>query len=390
MRNLTSSLVTLSLAGIIAGGIAVGCSADGGTDIPGDSTGTDTNATDPADSGSGPSTPATDNTGSGSNTGSTGTGGGTTTGKDAGKSGGNTGTDSGVSMGKDAGPPAPNAGDACSALNTTYTRSCGFCGSQSAVCLANGATGKVSDYSPCTNEVVGGCAPGSTTMEACGLCGTHQKVCQNNCQWQAGSCTGEPANACSPGTVTNSGAGCGVGTYRQQTCGVDCKQGNFSATCGSFVNPVILQVPAVGAVVTQHQDLEITAGKTFKLNLASTCPATTVTADLPSDYVELDNNTGKAAKVTIYQSADPAGDASLDTILWVYNGSTPPADDAAKKACVGSVADSCTVALCGASSFGSLSGVAIPAGGKILVYSAGYFSDQTGPMKLNIKTESLN
>jgi hypothetical protein len=372
MRKFTSSLVTLGLAGMIAGGIAVGCSADGSTDIPGDSTGTDTNGTDPAEAGT-PSTP-TDNGGGG---GMANQGGGV----DAGKGGA-----------KDAGKGGNTGDSGSSTLNTIYTRSCGFCGSQQAVCLANGAAGKVSDYSACSGEVADGCAPGSMMMEACGLCGTHQKICQNNCQWQAGSCTNEPMNACSPGLINNSGAGCSAGTYRQQTCGNDCKYGNFTMSCGAFVNPVTLQVPAVGAVVSAAQDIEPVVGKSWGLGITSTCPATTVKADNPMDYIELDNNTGKAAKVTIYQSAAPGG-SELDTVLFVYNGSSPPADDASKKACVGKVSDSCaTTALCGSAStftFASLASVAIPAGGKILVYSSAYSSD-TGKMMINVKTESLN
>lgn len=198
--------------------------------------------------------------------------------------------------------------------------------------------------------------------EACGLCGTHQKVCQNNCQWQAGSCAG----------------------------GMDCKQGNFTANCGSFVNPVTLQVPAVGAVVSAAQDIESVMGKTWGLGIGN-CPASTVNADNPMDYVEVDNNTGKAAKVTIYQSASPGG-SELDTVVFVYNGTTPPANDAAKMACSGKVSDSCaSTALCGSMStvtFASLASVPIPVGGKILVYSAAYSSDN-GKMRINIKTESL-
>ncbi len=382
MRNFTSSLVTLGFAGMIAGGIAVGCSADGSTDIPGDSTGTDTNGTDPGDSGV-----AANPTGNGGGGGNMGGGGGTakdagtTPKKDAGSTGG----------GKDAGPPAPNAGDKCAALNSVFTRGCGFCGTQQSVCLAgDGGMGTVSDYSACTGEVAGGCAPGSMMTEACGLCGTHQKICQNSCQWQAGSCTGEPVGACSPGLVNNSGAGCSAGTFRQQTCGNDCKQGNFTASCGPFVNPVVLQVPAVGAVVSAAQDIEPVVGKSWGLGIGN-CPATTVKADNPMDYIELDNNTGKAAKVTIYQSPAPGGD-ELDTVVFTYNGSAPPGDDTTKKACVGKVADSCaSTTLCGTMdtfTFASLASVAIPAGGKILVYSAAYSSD-TGKMMINIKTESL-
>jgi len=236
-------------------------------------------------------------------------------------------------------------------------------------------------------------------QEACGLCGTHQKICQNNCQWQAGSCTGEPVGACTPGYVTNTGAGCGAGTFRQQTCGADCKQGNLTATCGAFVNPITLQVPAVGATVTAAQDVESVVGKSWSL-YSGTCPKTVsdVNADYPNDYVEVDNNTGKAAKVTIFQSV-VAGGSEFDTVLWVYNGSAPPTTDAAKAACTGKIADSCAAGavsgtyICGTMdsySFASLSAVAIPAGGKILVYSGGYGSSETGKLQINIKTESLN
>jgi hypothetical protein len=280
-------------------------------------------------------------------------------------------------------------------LNAILTRSCGFCGSQQAVCLAggDGGGGKVSDYSTCTGEVANGCAPGTSATEVCGLCGTHQKICQNNCQWAAGSCTGEPVGACTPGVVTNTGAGCSAGSYRQQTCGNDCKLGNVSVSCGPFMNPVTLQVPAaVNGVVSHTQDLEIVAGQTFSLS-TGTCPSSTVKADYPTDYVEVDNNTGKTAKLTIYQSATPGG-TELDTVLFIYNGSAPPTTDPTKLACTGSIADSCSsTALCGSMStftFASQTGVTVAPGGKILVYSGGYFNDVTGPMMINVRTDSLN
>jgi hypothetical protein len=381
MRNATSGLVTLALAGIIAGGIAVGCSADGSTDIPGDSTadpGTSTSGTDPASTDPG-----------------AGGGGNSNTTKDAGStkdSGSKPKGDSG-SAGVDAGPPPPNPGDKCTSPNSIFTRSCGNCGTQEAVCLAADGGAAVSDYSACTNEVVGGCKPGTTQSATCGLCGTQQKICQNNCMWAAGTCTGEPVGACSPGAVNNSGAGCSAGTFRQQTCGTDCKEGNFTMTCGPYVNSVILDLPnAVNGVVSHTQDLESVAGKTFSLDSSTTCPASTINADYPSDYVEVDNNTGKAATVTVYQSATPGG-SELDTLVWVYAGNVPPANDTAKKACSVKVSDSCaSTTLCGGMNtftFGSIAAVPIPAGGKILVYSGGYASDVTGPMMINVRVDTL-
>jgi hypothetical protein len=375
----------IALAGFTVGAV-VACSADGSTDIPGDP-----NSTDP-----GTSTSGTD-PGGGDNSGSMGTP--TPTSTDAGKStdsGKKPATDSGSGGGVDAGPPAPNPGDACTMLNSTFSRSCGFCGHQEAICLADdsGMTGHVTDYNTCSDEVANGCKPGTSQMGPCGMCGTQQMICQNNCQWAAGTCNGEPANACDPGIVNNSSAGCSAGTYRQQTCGVDCKYGNFTAACGPFVNPVVLQVSAtLNGVVSHDQDIEVTTGKTFRPETTTKCPATSDDPDYPNDYVEVDNNTGKIATLTLYQSAVTGGD-ELDTVIWYYTGNTPPATtDVAREACTGSVNDSCaSTTLCGSMdtfTFASIGSVVVPVGGKILVYSGGYDDTITGKMQINIRTDKL-
>ena len=380
MRNVSTSVFFLALAGLGFSAI-VACSADGSTDIPGDTSAIDAGNQTTGDDG------GTNNadipTGSGGDS------------YDAGPSHGNdsgakTATDSGTSgsPGFDAGPPAPNAGDACKTIAEEFTRSCGFCGTQSAICIAGDGGTVVSDYSDCMGEVANGCTPGTTTTEACGLCGTHQLICQNSCQYAAGTCMGEPLNACSPGTVLNTAAGCGKDTggeqqYRQEICDTTCKLG-APTTCGIFVNPHVLAIAGTAkGVVSTAVDMEVTKGQSFIMDGFASCPdmdTTDLTDDAPSDYVEVDNNTAKTASVTAFTTPFKVGD-DYSTNIWTYSGSVPPLTDAARIACNVGVSEFCaTSTLCGPDSddfFASQNLISIPAGGKVLVYVGSYDASTT-------------
>jgi hypothetical protein len=119
----------------------------------------------------------------------------------------------------------------------------------------------------------------------------------------------------------------------------------------------------------------------------------------PYQYITVENPHAKTATVSIYNSLAPSG-AVYKTVLATYDGTTPPADDTQRRACVKCVASYGTVALTGDSSFASLDGsrvVTIPAGGSVLVYVGAYWayeplnpSKSTGPVKLNVRTETLN
>ena len=156
-------------------------------------------------------------------------------GKDAAKdSGKDAPSDAPKDSASDAGKPAPNVGDACATLDDIYTRTCGLCGTQQALCLAkpDGTPGVVSDYSPCVNEIATGCVPGTTEPETCGNCGTRQRTCTQYCAWSTGACMGEPANSCAPTSQDYTTASCPVaGTVRTRACGATCAWSSFTATC---------------------------------------------------------------------------------------------------------------------------------------------------------------
>ena len=76
----------------------------------------------------------------------------------------------------------------------------------------------------------------------------------------------------------------------------------------------------------------------------------------------------------------------------------PPRTDAEYKACDYGVKDSCdaTGAPCGNATtypgsgyFAGMSGVTIPPGGKVLVYTTGWDKAATGKFKLNVRTDSM-
>lgn len=365
MRSLKSGLLAVALAGLFGTAAVAGCSADGG----GSGIVEETEPTEPGASLPAPS----DNQG-----------GGTTDAAppkktDAGK------TDSGA----DAGPPPPNPGDACATLNAKASKKCGKCGTAEAICIDDGTgKGKWSDYGQCEAEM-GTCTPGETA--ACGNCGT--QTCTNYCVF--GACSGEPANNCPPGQVENTTAGCATpGTYRNRTCGDKCTWGGYTATCAEPVNGNKLTASgAVNGLATFNGTL---SAAYLTKRPTSSCPSSTVsgTANLPFVAVEVANPTAQTLTLSIYHSG--AG-APIDTLIWVYKKILAPADDNALKACDFGVADSCiTGDPCGNSANGGSSydwagidNVTIPPNGKILVYSSGYGSSDTGAFTLNVKTKSV-
>jgi hypothetical protein len=103
--------------------------------------------------------------------------------------------------------------------------------------------------------------------------------------------------------------------------------------------------------------------------------------------------------VSIYNSLAPGG-AVYKTVLAAYDGTTPPASDPQRQACVKGVASYGTVALTGDSNFASLDGtrvVTIAPGASVIVFVGAYNPydpsfplSSTGPVKLNVRTETLN
>jgi hypothetical protein len=355
-----------------------GCSADGGSgveDAP------DTGTTD--DSG-GSSSSSSSSSSSGSS--------GQDSGKDTGSDAKSDAKDSAVSDATDAkveaeaGPTAPNPGDPCTTPGAIFNRTCGFCGSQQAVCEA---TKTVSDYSFCTGEVAGGCTPGSTRMSDCGKCGKRNEVCQNNCTWAAGACTGEPPSACTPGEDKYITAGCTVpSTFRKQTCMTNCQFGAPSPLpCFDFP-PDVTIATTVGGIADYAGNLSPLTDKIARLNTGS-CPTTLSTSLTTYNYTVVKNTTAQTAQVEIYYTA-PAGGTDIDTITTVYPV-PPPKSDAERMACTGKINDFCSTAPCTTSWSGLVGADApsIPPGASIVVYTAAYFTTDTGPFVMHLKTKSL-
>jgi hypothetical protein len=150
----------------------------------------------------------------------------------------------------------------------------------------------------------------------------------------------------------------------------------------------------VGGLATGKWNLS--AARVGKKLTGSTCPGTiSSTANYPYFAVTVSNPTNKVATVQVYNSGTGS---PVDTVLWVYNGATSPADDAAMQACAFGISDGCSTLsdVCGNAANGGYAGdwagidnVTIPANGSILVYTAGYSASKTGDFNLNIKTTKL-
>ena len=315
-------------------------------------------------------------------------------------SGGGGGGDAAV----DAGPPPPAPGSPCPTANVIFKKQCGACGTQEAVCLAGGDAGggTVSDYGPCGNEVAGGCIPGTTENAACGNCGSRVRTCNQYCLWNQTACAGEKtgATACHKGSTNLSNAGCAVpGTYREQTCSSTCTWGNFDA-CTTPPNTGTLEVSDIqdGVVSGLYYMSAAQQGKRMTGTCVTSTPTLSTTTDHPYLWVVINNNTGKTATVTVYNSG-PAGAPQINTYMAAYDTTVDPTDDASMQACKVGVGSSCTTALCGYSSYASLTttrALVIPPGGSMGVKAMSYYAVSYTPVKpteglmyVNLRTDKL-
>lgn len=389
MRSLKSGLFGCVVAGVLGTFAVVGCSASGDT---GDFD--PTTATDPTEGeqGGGSALPPS-NPDDGDDDEPAADAGKKDAGKDAGKK----------DAGKDAGPPPPDPGATCATENQIFKRTCGTCGTQEAVCLANedgSSGGKVSPYGECKNQVPDGCLPGSTEEIPCGNCGTMKRTCNNYCAWSGGQCTGQPTNSCTPGSVELVSAGCDANLYRQRSCKNTCVWENYSQTCSA--PPTFVLVPPTAGGVNSTIAILSSSKTIARMPSYGTCPlssstsiSTTVT---PYNYIEVRNTNPKAVTVSIFNSQAPGGPV-IDTVMAAYDGTAIPTTEAARKNCKGSLADYGTSTLTGDTDFASLDGtkaITIPANSSVQVYFAAYYaynattpSETTGMIKLNVKTESV-
>lgn len=285
---------------------------------------------------------------------------------------------------KDAGPPAPAPGDPCAKLDEIFTRSCGACGTQTALCFSEaGGAGAVSDYSPCGGEVTSGCVAGSTETVACGNCGTQKKICDQTCKWSTSSCT-QPAGACKPGGAEHTTIGCPIiNTYRERGCATTCAWSPYSA-CAAPVNDLVVEI---ANTVGQSSVLGVSlgAGQTAAaIPTGGSCPAgSLLSGDYPYAYVEIRNSTTKKATVSVFRTV-PAGSPSISTVLAGYKLPFVPVDDAARLGCNFGPTSS------------TMSSVVVEVGTSMLVYvrsfsvyNPAFPSQTTGPINLNVRTDSL-
>jgi hypothetical protein len=292
----------------------------------------------------------------------------------------------------------PPTGSACSPQNSTQQQPCGLCGVQNRVCLApDGGTPVWQPWGFCQMEVANGCVPGSMTSEACGLCGTRQKQCQNDCTYAVGACTGQPPNACAPGTTDyEPGLSCDAGG-RTRTCGTNCTFGNFGscAVPEGGTGGVGLTIGGVGATV--FGTFTMPASQTITKLSTGTCPKTSAPSGSATSYsyVAVYNPTGSAHNVSIWGSRAPGSSTDIDTIMTAYNSMTPPTTPAERQVCTPYVNDTCNSAPCptGQSYWAGLvtggnGPVTIPANSNVIIYTAAYFTGDSGDYQLNARTEN--
>jgi hypothetical protein len=297
----------------------------------------------------------------------------------------------------DAGKPAPNPGDACKTLDEMFTRTCGICGTQKALCLAgpDGGAGVVSIYSPCENELVGGCVPGTVENEPCGNCGTRKRTCTVYCAWTATTCTGEPPDACSPTAHDYTTAGCPTpGTYRTRSCGSGCAWNGFSG-CGSLD----FQLTVSGTVGNTVSAIYPLRKSLSDKRLTGTCPNgfLSTTTNHPYFYVELVNPTEDTLTLSAWNATAPGG-AVIDTLMGWYAGNVKPTDDASRKACAKGIVDSCpTGTPCPEYQWAGVTGtnaITLPPFGSALLYFASYYaaggsSASEGNVKVVVRTDAI-
>jgi hypothetical protein len=289
--------------------------------------------------------------------------------------GGDGGSDAGSSSG-----PAP--GSACPTPGVIFTRKCGSCGTQDALCEDNKT---VSVYSTCAGEPPMACRPGMTQNSACGLCGTKTEICQSNCQWASGACTGEPMGACSPGSVKYITASCMTpNTFRKQTCGTNCMYGMTEPPPCKARDTFVAVTKTVGGISNFSGELSPLTDKKERPDNGP-CPTTGSGSMTTYAFVEVRNTDTVPHKVEIYFDA-PVGGTDLDTVVAAYPGTViPPANTTA---CVGTVNDICSTSPCTSSWSGLVgaNGPTVPAGGSIIIGHWAYFSSDTGKFEMFVKT----
>ena len=300
----------------------------------------------------------------------------------------------------DVGPPPPAVGASCAKADQIFARACGACGSQEAICIKASpadATGKVSEYSACQRELLGGCVPGTLVDESCGNCGTHKKTCSKFCAFSASACVGEPVSSCSAGTRLWTSAGCVGGALRDRACSATCQWGNFG---GCALPDFAVKVPSsVGGAANLIVQLTTSSqGKRVTGSCTAAGGATVSTTDKHGvAFVRVENPTAQSATVSAWNAQAPGG-AVMNTVLVGY--ATKPTTDDELRACEKGAGDYCPTAKvpCVDSQFGALTettALVIPAGGSRIVTITTYSPQGTagevteGQIAFGVRTDAL-
>jgi hypothetical protein len=295
----------------------------------------------------------------------------------------------------DAGPPPPAVGTTCAKTDEIFARACGACGTQEAICV----NGKVSEYSACERELVGGCVPGSIVDESCGNCGTHKKTCTKYCAWTASACVGEPVSSCPAGTIAWTSAGCpDPTTFRNHACSATCQWENYqSCSVPDFSVKVPSAPGGIANVIVQLSPSYV--GKRVTGACTAATGGTVSTTDKHTvAFVRVENPTAKSATVSAWNAQAPGG-AIINTVLVGY--ATKPTTNEALAACEKGAGDYCVTSSvpCGNAKFGALTdanALVIPAGGSRVVAITSFSPHGTpgevtdGQIVLGVRTESLD
>ena len=156
----------------------------------------------------------------------------------------------------------------------------------------------------------------------------------------------------------------------------------------------VIEVPQATGTSTSADFVLSQSKKTKRIDIGSTnltCPVMLSSTQAPYVYIELKNLGSKRALTSIWTTTTGAGPANTANALTTYPGATPPATDADRQECLGSVSWSCQGSPCtGWPGFSSANGdaVEVPPNGSVLVFVQGEVA-KTGSFKLNVRTDFL-
>jgi hypothetical protein len=142
-------------------------------------------------------------------------------------------------------------------------------------------------------------------------------------------------------------------------------------------------IPAVGASTRFLYSLNTSSPR-----MSATCPAASTNTATVGTYITLTNPTAAARTVSVWEGATYGANALVDTVMASY--ATVPADDAARKACVTGVVDTCLTAPCESDSgLVGANAVVVPANGSAVVYVAAFYGTTVAGSKVlvNFRTE---